>query len=717
MVRLKGGYEKRKPLNKMLFGSCFMTEENKIKEMKAKSIKIEGFQYSLVTNFEVTQAFEHSEPTPKEVKYVFPNDLKICIYETTFVVGDEIIKKQIQTKIEAEETYDDATKQGLTAIFGTNTGSGLTEFKLGNLPPNTECKVILKLAFTGQISSEKVFFIKFPLDVYTPSGSVHSLYSKSSDFSFTVQGDREKIERISSSFEGFEFNEETKLFSIKKSEENEITENSIVVTFEFSENIESSALLSTLANANYDCCAVTISPNLPPKEVIYSEFIFVVDCSGSMGGTSIQRASECLEFFIKSLPPDSYFNFIRFGSFFEKLFDESVEYNEANAEHAIDVAQKLSAEFGGTNIYSPLESIFNEEIKHGQRQIFIITDGEVNNVEQVFELVSNNSNDNRCFTIGLGRFCDAGLVEGLARLSSGKSDFVNENDSISEKVIPQLKASFYPSFINIEVHVENNESFEVSPFPIRPVNSNGSEIVYLCTEKKQKSFEGGIVIEGKYGDDSIEIPIENIQTIENVAEDASGCSGGRNIGKAILPLFVFNMIRAFEMKENVSEDEKRRVIDMSLSSGVLCKYTGYVGMKSQTLFDYSSGTARNSTGGRAPSIKAAQRCDVHVEKTSKYDLLALTRYQKITGYWDNLDVINAMLGLDVKQIEGIKISDHELEKCCIATILAVAALRVKSKAEKNSWFLIEQKAINWLNKKLPDVDINQVISNTERLIH
>ena len=63
--------------------------------MNTKSVKIEGVQRGLLVNFEVTQTFYHTEKEAKEVSYVFPNDLKICIYDTTFVDGDEIIKPKL----------------------------------------------------------------------------------------------------------------------------------------------------------------------------------------------------------------------------------------------------------------------------------------------------------------------------------------------------------------------------------------------------------------------------------------------------------------------------------------------------------------------------------------------------------------------------------------------------------------------------------------------
>ena len=52
----------------------------------------------------------------------------------------------------------------------------------------------------------------------------------------------------------------------------------------------------------------------------------------------------------------------------------------------------------------------------------------------------------------------------------------------------------------------------------------------------------------------------------------------------------------------------------------------------------------------------------------------------------------------------------------MATILAIAALRIKSPNQRNSWMMIEQKAINWLEKQLHGVNIENVIENTQKLI-
>ena len=166
---------------------------------------------------------------------------------------------------------------------------------------------------------------------------------------------------------------------------------------------------------------------------------------------------------------------------------------------------------------------------------------------------------------------DAGLVEGIANASGGISDFVQEGDSISEKVIPQLQSSLHPSVTSLEIHIEGeeNDSFEVSPYSLPSVNAKRSTVVYLRQKKRENAFEGGILITGNYGKESVEIPVEDVQRLSNVEEDKFGCSSGRNIGKAIVPLFAFSILQRLERKRNISDEEKARAIELSISSNVL----------------------------------------------------------------------------------------------------------------------------------------------------
>ena len=136
--------------------------------------------------------------------------------------------------------------------------------------------------------------------------------------------------------------------------------------------------------------------NVQDRSLHPSEFVFVVDCSGSMSGSNIQAATDTLITCIKSLPTGSYFNVIAFGSTFKHLFYTSVEYTKRTVEKAIQFANQMQASLGGTELLDPLRWIFKQSrIGSLARQIFLITDGGVNNTQSVLHTVRKNRHQAR----------------------------------------------------------------------------------------------------------------------------------------------------------------------------------------------------------------------------------------------------------------------------------------------------------------------------------
>jgi von Willebrand factor A domain-containing protein 5 len=123
--------------------------------------------------------------------------------------------------------------------------------------------------------------------------------------------------------------------------------------------------------------------NIGPRQ------IFLVDRSGSMHGPSIEQAKKALEYFVHSLPANSYFNIVSFGSRYDSLFGESETYDDSSLAFAKTYVATMEANYGGTEIYQPLEFIFRQPRREGYlRQVFVLTDGEVSNGASVIDLVS-----------------------------------------------------------------------------------------------------------------------------------------------------------------------------------------------------------------------------------------------------------------------------------------------------------------------------------------
>ena len=151
--------------------------------------------------------------------------------------------------------------------------------------------------------------------------------------------------------------------------------------------------------------------HLQQKLLFPSEFVFVIDCSGSMSGTKIQSAADTLITCVKSLPKGCYFNVIAFGSTFRQLFHTSAEYSKKSVERAVQFANQLQASLGGTELLQPLRWVFKKpRCSSLPCQMFIITDGGVTNTQAIIHTVRKNRHQARyvhCKCFGL---CTPGVL-------------------------------------------------------------------------------------------------------------------------------------------------------------------------------------------------------------------------------------------------------------------------------------------------------------------
>ncbi|MCO5557661.1 hypothetical protein L7F22_011229 [Adiantum nelumboides] len=187
------------------------------------------------------------------------------------------------------------------------------------------------------------------------------------------------------------------------------------------------------------------------------ELVFILDCSGSMMGASISCAAECMQLLLRSLPVNSVFNIIRFGTTWTSLFPSSTAYNDASLHAASQYLFGLRADLGGTEMHAPLEYALSNNVRPSHpRQIFLLTDAQVSNVDSLVDLVSKHgTNSLRVFTIGIGHCVDRSLCKRIAQAGNGKCEFVSADDSargvMRDKIMRQLGRALQPSLTEVKV--------------------------------------------------------------------------------------------------------------------------------------------------------------------------------------------------------------------------------------------------------------------------
>ena len=75
----------------MVLGSVLICIPEKGKSrISPREVSIRGCLRGFIADVTVVQKFQQDEQESAEMSYIVPNNSKICIYDTTFYVGDEL---------------------------------------------------------------------------------------------------------------------------------------------------------------------------------------------------------------------------------------------------------------------------------------------------------------------------------------------------------------------------------------------------------------------------------------------------------------------------------------------------------------------------------------------------------------------------------------------------------------------------------------------------
>ena len=737
----------------MLSGLCALPD---VGLLYPKSVSIKGSLRGFAAQFTIRQVFQHDQSDPTDMTYGLPDNMKLCMFDLSFQVDGHVIKPTIQRKEEAELIYRLGSDAHASVCIARHF-PGFVEMRLGRVPGGVEVVIEATFGVFASISGLRELFIRLPVALsdscsrwmrwirrHTRSASTGVPYS----LEFDCSNAGYDIANVSSNCQSEVYCKTSKKLSIADIGDQETIVISVTLSESFHNDFFVSGQYMTLTFFGHEVSS------MEPKN---NEFVFVVDCSGSMAGSRIDCARDCLDIFLRSLPIGSYFNIFRFGSKVQCFSERSVEYNQESFAKAIEYSKGLMADLGGTALLPVLSHIFGTDpVGSGDRQLFIMTDGAVEDPFHVLAMCETNKDHNRIFTLGIGADADIGIVEGLADLTGGRSDFIENSGDFSRKIIPQLEASFYAPIPNLSIQVEGHDVIELSR-PCQPKASVKS--VMHVVVRSEKAFTGheAVLINGTYCGESVDVPITSNHSPQNDAD----------FSRLVDALFHFQKIRSLEQiyrrleseKESKSELQlvEQKIVSLSRSSGILSELTEFVGIRSENIEhtvggcisfiethqsptnmsdqcapepvqlhrsketksscwgggrgvlhafrkeDRSSQSMRQATPSNSNEAKAPASA-VPIDGFTYHTVISL---QNMLGYWEDLSPIFQKIGKVLDMPESLKllggVSDEDKANA-FNTIAAIAILRYWFISDHLSWNLIEKKALSWLTSVSKDTD-------------
>ncbi len=220
-----------------------------------------------------------------------------------------------------------------------------------------------------------------------------------------------------------------------------------------------------------------------PEQVVDKDVLFVLDTSGSMRGEKIEQARSAIDYCLNHLNRGDRFNVITFGTEVRSYRNELTTQSPATLTEAREFIEGVVAN-GRTNISGALEKALAGKSEPGRPRIMIFltdgapTAGELVPDKIVEQVKKANTSGTKIFVMGVGNDVNAHLLDKLAELTDGSSEYVAPREELDAKIAALYDRLSHPVLSNVKVAFGELATQSVLP-PKMPVLFKGSEIMMV----------------------------------------------------------------------------------------------------------------------------------------------------------------------------------------------------------------------------------------------
>lgn len=430
----------------------------------------------IVATVSIEQRFRNDSDDWVEGIYVFPLPDDAAVDELVMLIGERRIEGEIQEREQAKRTYERARAAGQQASLVEQERPNLFTTSVANIAPRQE--IVIEIGYQQSAEYDQgEFSLRFPMTltprfipgnaqrlgqssgrlaevsglpvnttavpdaaritppVLSPAGPLDNLAT----IEVFIDAGAPLAELDSSSHETLtRFSGDS--YTLTPVDREVAMDRDFVVNWRFppSQSPRALAFAETIDAESYVLLMFLPPPTSDLAEATPRELIFIIDTSGSMGGTSIQQATAALHWGLDQLTAIDRFNVIAFSGDAHPLFAAPVPMTLQTLDEAHHFVNRLTAN-GGTNMAPALAAaLASSEAAGYLRQIVFITDGSVGNEAGLFQMIRAELGDSRLFTVGIGSAPNSHFMRKAAQFGRGTHLHISR----PEEVEPGMRQLF-----------------------------------------------------------------------------------------------------------------------------------------------------------------------------------------------------------------------------------------------------------------------------------
>ena len=479
----------------------------------------------------VTQHFYNPTNGWIEGVYVFPLPEGAGVDTLTMVIGNRVIVGEIKERQEAKQIFEQAKAEGKKTALMEQERPNIFTNSIANIGPGET--VVVRLEYQQTVpQSGNQFSLRVPLVVaprHNPKPVVQTVdfngggWGQASD----PVADRDRIEppvldpRVNAPVNpvtlmvrlraGFPLGEVKSHHHAVKTET--VDDDTRVIKIEGAVPADKDFELTWGAksgttpaaglfherhgDADYLLAFVTPPALEQQQKARGREIIFVIDNSGSMGGTSIVQAKASLIYALKRLTPADRFNIVRFDDTMETLFPTAVPADMEHVGQAHTFVSRLEAR-GGTEMVPAMRAALVDQGAGNSdmlRQVVFLTDGAIGNEQQLFDTITAGLGRSRVFMVGIGSAPNSHLMSRAAELGRGSVVHIGSGEQVEERMRGLFSKLERPAVTDVKVQFSES-GVDMTPKVLPDLYAGEA----LQVAAKLTVFDGNMQISGMIGD-------------------------------------------------------------------------------------------------------------------------------------------------------------------------------------------------------------------------
>ena len=296
-----------------------------------------------------------------------------------------------------------------------------------------------------------------------------------------------------------------------------------------------------------------------------NDVVFVLDRSGSMGGSSITEAKTALRLCLRQLREGDRFAIIAFDDSIDMMSASMTTFTPSTLRAADRWIEAVDAR-GGTEMLQPLVQAMSLA---PSGIIVLLTDGQVGNEDEIQEQLLAKRAAARVYSFGIGTNVSDALLVGLAEKTGGAVEMIHPGERVDDKVVAQFARATAPRVTDVSVSFRGVDVGELAPADHTAL-VDGEPFTIFGTYEEPGI--GAVEIRGIYEGEKfyLEVPIDLPEREER---------------PAVTKLWAQARIRDLErvaLEGRRGDAMKDRIVKLAKEHGVSSRYTSFVVVEKRT---------------------------------------------------------------------------------------------------------------------------------------